>query len=91
MAMAIIGMQVCRQLGWVCNNHSDYHNQKDADEYNESPDDDTGGVIEEIEETCLSSKEPPAAGDDCAKAMIVQLLNVLHSYSSIIFISLIII
>ena len=44
-----------------------------------------------IDETCLSSKEPPALADDFAKAMIVQLLNVLHSYSSIIFICVIII
>ena len=59
--------------------------------HSEYIDDDTDGVMEEFEETCLSSSEPPAAGDDCAKAMIVQLLNVLHSYSSIIFISVIII
>ena len=38
-----------------------------------------------IDETCLSSKEPPALADDFAKAMIVQLLNVLQPSSSIIF------
>ena len=38
-----------------------------------------------IDETCLSSKEPPALADDFAKAMIVQLLNVLQPSLSIIF------